>query len=438
MKGNRRGFSLGTILTLILTASVVAGCAFLLVKIQRGNPGAQMSAQKMLGLVGDALHGGTPAPAPQATVRTVTVTLAPVATAVPSPPTATPAPVQKQNARSTFTMTIGGLMAFESEISDSVYDKTAKTFDYGPIFSLLRSKVDGDLAAAMLPQVINTADQKYGDALIPREALEGMKGAGFEYMLLNSSHVLDQGIEGMNQTVAALTGQGFTCLGVTAGAAQQHLLIHLNGARIALLSYTDALTAKGKIARESQPNAIRLFDPVEAARDIAAMKAQGADFVIVSIYWAKADTTSPTTAMKNTAYGLAEAGADLILGYHPSRVLPMETVSVADENGIQRQCLIAYSLGTLLTESREGYDISGMLLNLRVTCENGTVHFEGIEYTPTYIWRRSVKGKMQYQVVCSSDPAPEGMDAKQKDIMARALTRIKNAMKDGPAEMRGQ
>ncbi|MBR1584869.1 MAG: CapA family protein [Clostridia bacterium] len=434
MRGKGRGVSVGTIFTLILTAAVVAGCVFVFARIQRGNPKAQMSAQKVIGLVGDALQGQTPVPVPESTVRTVTVTLAPApaATAAPIEPTAAPARQERG-----FSLTIGGLLAFESEISDSVYDKSQKTFQYKPILESLRAKMDGDMNLVMMPQVINTADQKYADALAPEAVLEAIRAGGFDDVLLNTSHILDQGIDGVNRTVSALNIQGLSCGGVTAGSARQNRMIQLNGMRIALLGYTDALTAKGKIAWESQPGVMQLFSQDQAARDIADMKKQGADCVIVSLYWAKADTSSVTNAMKNTAYALAEAGADLILGNHPSRVLPMETVSVPDENGIQRQCLIVYSMGTLLTESREGYDISGMLLHVSISCDQrGTVNFDSIEYTPTYIWRRSVNGKMQYRVVCSNDPAPKEMDGKQQEVMARALIRVNNAMRDGPALLR--
>ncbi|NLD82786.1 MAG: hypothetical protein GX637_01350, partial [Clostridiales bacterium] len=116
MRGNRRGVSLGTVLTIILTLSVIAGCVFVFTRIQGSQPDARMSAQKVIGLVGDALNGATPVPVPQSTVRTVTVTLAPApaATAAPGGPTAAPAPTADQNARRSFTLTAGGLIAFES------------------------------------------------------------------------------------------------------------------------------------------------------------------------------------------------------------------------------------------------------------------------------------------------------------------------------------
>lgn len=440
MKKKGRGVSAGTILTLILTAAVVASFAFLFIRLGGDGAEAHLGAQKVFNLVSDTMQDKAQQPAPESTVRTVMVTLAPApaATPVPGIATAAPAPPVDSSRRRAFTVTVGGLMAFESDVSDSAYSKTEKSFDYKQFFSLLRPKVDGDLTLAMLPQVINTADRKYGDALVPQAAVDGIRASGFEYVALNSSHILDQGAAGAEKTVQALKKASLSCLGVTAGGEQQHRVIQLNGVRIALLAYTESLTAKGKNARESQPNVLQLYSPQQAERDIAAVKSQGAEVVIVSIYWGKADTASATSAMKKTAYALAEAGADLVLGYRPTRILPMETISVPDDNGVQRQCLIVYSMGTLLCESREGYDISGMLLNLRITRENGRTYFEEIGYTPTYIWRQNVKGKMQYRVVCSADPPPQGMDAKQKGIMEKALNRVNKVLKDSPAELRKQ
>ncbi len=430
----KRGVSAGTILALVLTAAVLFTCVFLYVKVRSRNVSVTMSVLRATEQANaGARQSPAETPAPQSTVHTVTVTLVPVTAATPG--ATAPQPVRAAGERRTFTITAGGLIAFESDISDSVYDHEEKSFAYGPVLSMLRARVDGDLTLAMLPQVIS-ADQKYGDEQIPDAAADGVKASGFEYVLLNSAHALDQGVSGAEQTVASLQQRGLHPLGVGADGSTQHQEILLNGVRIAILNYTEALTAKGKISLESQPGTMQLYSQQQAERDIAAARARGADAVIVTIHWGKADTASPTTAMRRTAQSLAEAGADLILGFRPQRVLPMETLSVSADNGIQRQCLVAYSMGTLLTESRDGYDISGMLLNLTVTCDGAVTRFDSIAYTPTYIWRQSVKGKAQYRVVCSGDPPPADMDAKQQDVMDRALKRIQTILKDSPAAMR--
>ena len=430
----KRGVSAGTILALVMTAAVLFTCVFLYVKVHSRNVSVTMRVLRATEQAhASANQSPAETPAPQSTVHTVTVTLVPVAAATPG--ATAQQPVRAAGERRTFTITAGGLIAFESDISDSVYDHENKSFAYGPVLSMLRAKVDGDLTLAMLPQVISE-DQKYGDEQIPDAAADGVKASGFEYVLLNSGHALDQGVSGAEQTAASLQQRGLHPLGVGAGGSTQHQEILLNGVRIAILNYTEALTAKGKISLESQPGTMQLYSQQQAERDIAAARARGADAVIVTIHWGKADTVSPTTAMRRTAQSLAEAGADLILGFRPRRVLPMETLSVSADNGIQRQCLVAYSLGTLLTESRDGYDISGMLLNLTVTCDGAVTRFDSIAYTPTYIWRQSVKGKAQYRVVCSNDPPPADMDAKQQDVMDRALKRIQTILKDSPAAVR--
>lgn len=433
MKRRKRGLSAGTILALALTAAVVFTCVFLYVKVRSADTNVAMSVLRAAAQIGDAARQPDETVKPEATVHTVTVTMAPAA--APTVALATLPPARPVGEKRTFTITAGGLMAFESDISDTVYDQTSKTFDYTPVFSLLRAKADGDLTLVALPQVIS-ADQKYGDEQIPDAAADGVRASGFEYILLNSSHILDQGSSGAEQTVQSLRNRGLHCLGVTAEDGAQHQVILLNGVRIALLSYTESLTAKGKLTLENQPGLMQLYTQQQAERDIASVRAQGADVVIVSIHWGKADTTSPTNAMRHTAQALAEAGADVILGIRPRRVLPLETISVSDDNGIQRQCLIAYSLGTLLAESRDGYDISGMLLNLTITCDGSSMRFDSVAFTPTYIWRQNVNGKLQYRVVCSSDPAPEAMDAKQRDVMERALKRIQTILKDSPVTQR--
>ena len=437
MRDRKRGVSLGTVLALLITASVIVGCVYVFARIRSGNPQAHMSAQKVVGLVGDALHGATPAPVIQSTVRTVTVTLAPA----PSPTAVkaqkpTQPPRKQTDARASFSMTIGGVTAFESDISDGVYDRNKKTFSYKSVLSSIQRKVDGDLTMTVLPQGINVSDHKYGDGLAPAAVLEAVEAAGFRDVLLNTSHALDQGIQGVNATVGALAKRGLSCGGVTAGSARQHRVLQVNGVPVAVLAYTDSLTAKGKIARESQPGVMELFHLSRAEKDIAAARKNGAEFVIVSLYWGRRDSTGVTAAMRNTANALAEAGADLILGYQPTRVLPVEMVSVPDENGIQRQCLIAYSMGTLLSESREGYDISGMLLHLTVSIDKGRMSYDSVTYTPTYIWRQKINNKMQYRVVCASDPAPKAMDAKQREYMGNALKRIRNTLKNSPVEQR--
>lgn len=442
-KGPRASLSWGTVLILCLTVIVTVGCVYVFRKIQSQNPDASMGAQKVIGLIDSALQGATPPPAsPQPTVRTVKVTLAPQPKATPIPSfspqmisTAAPASGRQY----AFTVTVGGMAGYHSDISDSVYDANAKTFDYSTIGAALRSRVYADLNILSLPQVINTADLKYADMIAPAAVASSIRSMGFSHVLLNTEHILDQGVDGAMNTVAALKAQKLMPIGVNAGYGTQNAMITINGAKVAILAYTDVLTAKGQNELAREPYLLRTFTQDTAREDIRNALAQGAECVIVCMYWGKADTAVPTNAQKNTARALAEMGADVILGFRPTRVLPIELLGTVAENGKYHETLVAYSMGTLLTESREGNDISGILLHLSVRInERGEVGFSSLEYTPTYVWRQNVNGKMMFRIVSSADAPPAGMNADQQRYLQNALTRVQRALQTSPVTLRSE
>ena len=439
MRKKHRGLSLGSILTICLTAVVIAGCVFLFGRIRGGADGG-MDAERMIGAVHSFMQAATGGDAqPQVTVRTVTVTVPPLTS---QPAATTPAPVTDEPENNpyesfSFTLTAGGLLSFQSDISDSVYDKTNKIISYEPVVQSLRPKISSDINLVTLPQTINTTDRKYSDTMAPAEAAVAIQSMGFDQVALATEHLLDQGRSGAESTVSVLMSRQLGCSGVNALNASRMNLIQVNGGTVAILSYTDVLTSKSRNELAKESSFFALYDEDIARADIQAARNQGARCVIVCLYWSRQDITSVTTAQKKTALSLAEMGADIILGTRPSRVLPMSWLSCTGPDGKNHTAFVAYSLGTLLTESREAFDISGLLLHLNVRSdEQGMIHFERIEYTPTYIWKQNVNGRAQFRLLCSTDPPPEGMSEQQKGVMERSLTRIRTILKDGLATER--
>ncbi len=436
MKKRKSGLSLGSILTICLTIAVIAGCVFMFGRI-RGGADAGMDARRMIGAVHSFMQSAGSAAQPQVTVRTVTVTLAPVTPPPATPVPVTPAPVNNPYEPFSFTLTAGGLLSFQSEISDSVYSKADKALNYTPVVEPIRSKIYGDVNLVTLPQTINTVDRKYSDTLAPAEAAIAIQSMGIGEVALATEHILDQGRQGAENTVSVLESRQLGTAGINAMGASRTRLVRVNGGTVAILSYTDALTSKSRNELAKDNSFFAVYDENMARADIQNARNQGARCVIVCMYWGRQDAASVTTAQKIAAQALAEMGADVILGTRPSRVLPMELIYCTGPDGKSHTAFVAYSLGTLLTESREAYDICGLLLHLRVRSdEQGAVHFEGIEYTPTYIWRQSVGGQMQYRLLCSAEPPPEGMSSQQKQVMQRSLARIQAALKNSPVNLR--
>lgn len=436
MRKKRRGLSLGSVLTICLTVAVTAGCVFLFSMIRGGSGNSAMDAQRMIGAVHSFMQGNEDAQ-PQMTVRIVTVTRSPVtappATSVP----VTPTPRNDPYTAHSFSLTVGGLLSFQSDISESVYDKTEKTLNYEPVVSPIRTKICSDVNLVTLPQTINTVDRTYGDNMAPAEAAVAVQAMGFDQAALGTEHILDLGAEGAVNTVSVLQSRQIGCAGVNAGGASTMKLVQVNGGAVAILSYTEPLTSKSKNALAAQNNLLTVYNEDTARMDIQSARNQGARCVIVCMYWGRQDATSVTTAQKKTALTLAEMGADIILGTRPSRVLPMELITCPGPDGKSHTAFVAYSLGTLLTESREAFDICGLLLHMNLRSdEQGVMHIESIEYTPTYIWRQNMNGKTQYRLICSNEPPPEGMNDNQKGVLQRALDRIRNVLKNSPVTER--
>ncbi len=442
MKQKKQGLSIGSILFICLTAVVTAGCVFMF-GIMRGGTDARLDAERVRGLLDPFRSTVQPQDQdvqPENTVRTVTVTLAPTSVhqqiSVSAKPQDNPTPPPPERAHS-FSITVGGLMAFQSDISDSVYSRKEKTYDFSPIVSMIRPKFSADLNVVFFPQLVNTRDQKHDDTLVPVQAVEAIRACGISNAVVGTEHILDRGEEIAAATVSALESSDIQCEGVNLNSVHQHIMKQLNGGSVAILSYTDILTPSSKIALEKQPSLLKRFDKDTARRDIQQAKAQGANCVIVCIYWGRPDSASATSSMKKTAKELSQMGADVILGARPTRVLPMEIITTIGEDGQSRDTFVAYSMGTLLTESRDKFDISGVLLHLDIRSdENGRIHFDRVEYTPTYIWKQAVSGTQQYRIVCSSEEPPEGMSDQQRDVMRRSLNRIQNVLMNSGVSMR--
>ena len=112
-------------------------------------------------------------------------------------------------------------------------------------------------------------------------------------------------------------------------------------------------------------------------------------------------------------------------------------ITTTGPDGESRNTLVAYSVGTLLSESREANAIAGMLLHLQITCnEKGHVTFQSIEYTPTYIWKQTTSGRTAYRVIASHQSPPSEMDQNQREVMSRALQRVQETLANSPVYMR--
>ena len=105
-----------------------------------------------------------------------------------------------------------------------------------------------------------------------------------------------------------------------------------------------------------------------------AAKALKPDIILVMLHWGSEATLEPDQERRSRiAKQLFERGADAIIGSHSHLVGRMETMDVTTDDGKDKTCFVAYSLGNFFSSQDSSY-ASGceesVILNLQFT-KNG-------------------------------------------------------------------
>lgn len=169
------------------------------------------------------------------------------------------------------------------------------------------------------------------------QTVEGLQWSGVDVASVANNHALNQGTNGVEQTVQLLQSKGIQVTGLP----QQPTLIKHGETTFAFLGYTDVGPTNGKIAAA---------EPATIQADIRQAK-QIADVVIPFFHWGEEYTYQPTLRQQELAHAAIDAGADMVIGNHPHWYQKVETYQGK---------IIMYSHGNFVfdqmwsTETRQG------------------------------------------------------------------------------------
>ena len=432
-----------------IAAAIVLFCAiWMILAIRSPNADLSMDAERLVSSIGELAAASRP----QATAQTMPglprPTAAPQMSAAPTAQAAQPTAVPQQPAAvqttqpasgiRTLTLTIGGEIAFDSEVIAGTFNAGTGQYNLFETLSAIQHEARADAGIALMHSL---PGMSAANGRAAEQAAAAIHDAGFQYVLLNSEKALETGENGAARMLSALQSAGVTPLGLRSAAGSGTAqTISIRGISIAVLAYTDTLSADSKKAVADaavRERMVTVFNADQARQDIRAARESGADIVLVAMHWGGANDTAPTAAQRTTAQALCEAGADIIIGAHSNAVQPVEYLASAQEPG--RSTLVAWSMGTLLSASRANREVvSGMLLHLTLTydMQRRALSFASVQYTPTYCWGQKTDALYKYRVLCSAEDAPGDMIQKQREIMGRALKLIQDTMARGVAQQR--
>lgn len=307
---------------------------------------------------GAGAEPGAPVPSPAlptagaaASSAAVLPTLAPVR---PLPPAA---PAVRTLAEASVEAVGDVLMHAAVKESAAAHDAGGGNGGYGslwaPVADLLRA---GDVTFANLETPIAPRTGKGSRSFVfnaPPAAVRALGAAGVKLVSVANNHALDQGRDGLLETLAELDREGMPYVG--AGPVPHEAgprTFDVNGIRIAFLGFAQFFNQSGNDCPRREPRCVKasLLDADQAVAEVREAAAH-ADAVVVSVHWGVEYASQPREAEVALAHRLADAGALLVLGHHPHVLQPIELYHREDG----RVSAIAYSLGNFVSNQSRNF-----------------------------------------------------------------------------------
>lgn len=211
---------------------------------------------------------------------------------------------------------------------------------------------DADLAFVNLESPITTARVRRGPLTFRGEEslVDALVDAGVGVVSLANNHAYDQGPRGLADTMTTVARRGLLAVGAgeTRRAACAARSIEINGFRIAFLAQTLLMNVQEPLGSPD----VCMWDLGALKRAVREARKR-ADVVVVSMHWGNEYEGAPRKEQVDVARMVVDAGADLLIGHHPHVLQRVERMAHGD-----RQALVAYSLGNLLSNQAYAFDPS--------------------------------------------------------------------------------
>ena len=299
-------------------------------------------------------------------------------------------------------------------------------YDFSYIYSYLKDYVNkADYAVVNLETTLSGTDRKeytgYPKFNSPDAVASGAVSGGFDLLLTANNHCYDYGTAGMLRTLEVVKAAGADTLGTHAKAGEQTYLIRdLNGIKVGMLNYTygdigedpdrpfinglKTDSAAAGLTNVFAYSKLELFY-TEVENQISAMRAAGAEVIMLYIHWGEEYTTNVNRYQKQIAQKMCDLGVDVIAGSHPHVVQTMELLT----SGVNpsHQTVVLYSMGNFLSNQRAdnislstGQSEDSVLFSCTfVKFSNGKVVLEDIEILPTWVLIRGSGNGRSYHIL---------------------------------------
>ena len=423
-KKHRARMSAGTVFMLLFTLLVVAGCAWFMMRITDG----EMAVRAADILSSFTFAEETVQPREE---KMPVVTLAPAATA--AAPGASPSPIVSPTPvpeKTTITIAAAGTVYAPNTVRQTVEENGEA--DFASVFAALEGVLaPADLAIATLETTTAGSDRGYGNYNTPPQILDALRACGVDLISLATERALDMDYDGLTITMQEVVSRGLSYAGASREGERAATVMRIGGVQVAVLAYSYGMSSEG--SEKTGGDRLGMLAQMDLARmqhDIASVRREGANVVIVLPHWGTKNNTETPEQVKALAKQLAQAGADIIFGTHPNVPQGVERIAATRSDGLVYETLVCYSLGSLLTDARTPENTAGMAASVDVTYDPVTrrVTLGDPAVTPLYIARTKDEDRTVYRVIPAEDEAAlNGLDDAERVAAQQAAAIVRNA-----------
>ncbi len=262
----------------------------------------------------------------------------------------------------------------------------------------------------------------------PDSLLDSLSLIGTDCLLTSNNHSYDTSEYGFLRTVQTVDEAGFDHTGTRLTEEESKYIIEsIGGINFGFICYTyeteyasSTVKALNGIPMNTKTSPlINSFDYdhlntfySEIEEQLQLMKNDGADILTVYMHWGDEYKLSANSWQKAMAQKLCDMGVDVIIGGHPHVVEPVELLTSSDG---ESKTVCIYSIGNFVSNQRRnlmglktGHTEDGAIFEMTFSkYSDGSVYFEEVDVTPTWVHLYTENGKKVHAVV----PLSENMDA---------------------------
>ena len=283
--------------------------------------------------------------------------------------------------RSFVVAATGDFLLHSRVVDNAAANAGGQGYDFAPMLAEIApliSAADLAICHSETPLSIdNSVIADYPIFSVPWEIARDAKAAGYDGCSTASNHSLDQGARGVAETVEVFERAGLGQSGMARSAVEAATppIYDANGVQVGHLSYTYGLNGMPM----PEPWMANLIDVDRILADAAAVRARGAEVVLVSMHWGNEYQHEPTPVQVEQATALLNSpDIDAIIGDHVHVIQPIDTINAKP---------VIYGLGNSLSNQTDpAPKRDGMIAYLTITeTAPGTFVTERVAYTPTWV-----------------------------------------------------